>query len=90
MPRRDLPVPFLDAAGQPVVVLAETVWTPPVSRFTTCSTRLLGVANPTPMLPEDCPSTLALAVVMPTTCPAALTREANSQERSSRGQAPTR
>jgi hypothetical protein len=56
------------------VELAETAWTPPVSWFTTCSTRLLGMANPTPMLPEDWPSALALAVVMPTTCPAALTR----------------
>jgi hypothetical protein len=61
------------AATQPAAELAETVWTPPVSWLTTCPTRLLGIANPTPMLPEDCPLTLALAVVIPTTWPAALT-----------------
>ena len=41
--------------------------------FTTCLTRLLGMANPTPMLPEDCWLTVALAVVIPTTWPAAFT-----------------
>lgn len=42
------------AAAQPVAEVAETVrMPPPVRWFTTCLTRLLGMANPTPMLPED-------------------------------------
>jgi hypothetical protein len=38
----------------------------------TCLAWSIGMAKPTPMLPDDCPLTLALAVVMPTTWPAPL------------------
>src|SRR4029450_13396338 len=53
--------------SQPVAEVADTVWMPPVSWFTTCLTWLLGMANPTPMLPDSWADTLALAVVIPTT-----------------------
>ena len=38
--------------SQPLAELADTVWMPPVNWFTICLTWLLGMANPTPMLPE--------------------------------------